>query len=121
MANCFNPHTIHTHIRDRHLWQLIMMPGFEEHMSTFSQEMRALNPVRIVVMEVLVYDMCGRGGGCVLLTTLNHIYFGDNYNFMVEQECLPAIMYVLFVLKDDHMEKWPIHRRSSCFYFQIEF
>ena len=27
-----------------------------------SQEKRALNPVRIVVMEVLVYDMCGRGG-----------------------------------------------------------
>ena len=20
-----------------------------------------------------------------------------------------------------HMEKWPIHRRSSCFFFQIEF
>ena len=40
-----------------------MMPGFEERMSTFSQKMRALNPVRIVVMEVLVYDMCGRGGG----------------------------------------------------------
>ena len=31
--------------------------GFEEHMSTFSQEKRALNPVRIVVMEVLVYDV----------------------------------------------------------------
>ena len=21
----------------------------------------------------------------------------------------------------DHMEKWPIHRRSPCFFFQIEF
>ena len=31
--------------------------GFEEHMITFSQEKRALNPVRIVVMEVLVYDI----------------------------------------------------------------
>ena len=50
--------TIHTHIRDT---QLIMMPGFEERMSTFSQEQRALNPVRIVV--VMVYDMCGRGDG----------------------------------------------------------
>ena len=38
--------------------------GFEEHISAFSQEMRALNPVRIVVMEVLVYDMCGRGCVC---------------------------------------------------------
>ena len=28
--------------------------GFEEHMSTFSQEVRALNPVRIVVMEIHV-------------------------------------------------------------------
>ena len=35
--------------------------GFEERTSTCSQEKRALNPVRIVVMEVLVYDMCGRG------------------------------------------------------------
>ena len=34
--------------------------GFEECTSTFSQEKRALNPVRIVVMEVLVYDMCDR-------------------------------------------------------------
>ena len=37
--------------------------GFEECTSTFSQVKRALNPVRIVVMEVIVYDMCGRGGG----------------------------------------------------------
>ena len=36
------------------------MPGFEERMSTFSQEKWALNPVRIIVMEVLVYDMCGQ-------------------------------------------------------------
>ena len=28
--------------------------GFEERMSTFSQEVRALNPVRIVVMEIYV-------------------------------------------------------------------
>ena len=28
--------------------------GFEERMSTFSQEVRALNPVRIVVMEIRV-------------------------------------------------------------------
>ena len=34
--------------------------GFEEHMSTFSQEVRALNPVRIVVMEIHVagYGLC---------------------------------------------------------------
>ena len=32
--------------------------GFEEHMSTFSQEVRALNPVRIVVMEIHVAG-CG--------------------------------------------------------------
>ena len=38
--------------------------GFEERMSTFSQEMRALNHVRIVVMEILVYDMWPRV--CVL-------------------------------------------------------
>ena len=31
--------------------------GFEERINTFSQEMRVLNPVRIVVMEILVYDM----------------------------------------------------------------
>ena len=35
--------------------------GFEERMSTFSQEMRALNPVRTVVMKVLVYDTWGWG------------------------------------------------------------
>ena len=35
--------------------------GFEERTSTFSQEKKALNPVRIVVMEVIVYDTCGRG------------------------------------------------------------
>ena len=40
--------------------------GFEERMITFSQEKRALNPVRIVVMEVLVYDMCGRGCVCAV-------------------------------------------------------
>ena len=28
-----------------------------------SHEKTVLNSVRIVVMEVLVYDMCGRGGG----------------------------------------------------------
>ena len=38
--------------------------GFDEHMNTFSQEKRALNLVSIVVMEVLVYDMCGRGCVC---------------------------------------------------------
>ena len=38
--------------------------GFEECMSTFSQEMRALNPARIVMMEIYVYDM--RPGVCVL-------------------------------------------------------
>ena len=38
--------------------------GFEECMSTFSQEMRALNPVRIVLMEIYLYDM--RPGVCVL-------------------------------------------------------
>ena len=32
--------------------------GFEEHMSTFSQEVRALNPVRIVMMEIRVAG-CG--------------------------------------------------------------
>ena len=32
--------------------------GFEEHMSTFSQEVRALNPVRIVVTEIHVAG-CG--------------------------------------------------------------
>ena len=32
--------------------------GFEEHMSTFSQEVRTLNPVRIVVMEIRV-ARCG--------------------------------------------------------------
>ena len=32
--------------------------GFEEDMSTFSQEVRALNPVRIVVMEIHVAG-CG--------------------------------------------------------------
>ena len=32
--------------------------GFEEHMSTFSQEVRALNPVRIVVMEIWVGATC---------------------------------------------------------------
>ena len=37
--------------------------GFEECTSTFSQEKRALNPVKIVVMEVLVYYMCRGGGG----------------------------------------------------------
>ena len=35
-------------------------------MSTSSQEKRALNPVRIVVMEVLVYDMCGQGCVCAV-------------------------------------------------------
>ena len=33
--------------------------AFEECTSTFSQEKRALNPERIVVMVALVYDMCG--------------------------------------------------------------
>ena len=44
----------------------VFATGFEEHISTctFSQEKRALNPVRIVEMEVLVYDMCGRGRVC---------------------------------------------------------
>ena len=32
--------------------------GFEEHMSTLSQEVRALNPVRIVLMEIHVAG-CG--------------------------------------------------------------
>ena len=32
--------------------------GFEEHMSTFSQEVRALDPVRIVVIEIHVAG-CG--------------------------------------------------------------
>ena len=32
--------------------------GFEERMSTFSQEVRALNPVRIVVMEIRVGATC---------------------------------------------------------------
>ena len=32
--------------------------GFEEQMSTFSQEVRALNPVRIVMMEIRVAG-CG--------------------------------------------------------------
>ena len=62
MANCFNPHTIHAHIRYRHNHDAFAN-GFEERTRTFSQEKRALNPVRIVVMEVLVYDMCG--WGCV--------------------------------------------------------
>ena len=65
MANCFNPHTIHAHIRYRSTFMAInhdaFATGFEEHMITFSQEKRALNPVRIVVMEVLVYNMCGQG------------------------------------------------------------
>ena len=41
--------------------------GFEKRMSIFSQEMRALLlHVHVVVMEVLVYDMCGWGSlGCV--------------------------------------------------------
>ena len=38
--------------------------GFEERMITFSQEKRALNPVWIVVMEFLVYGMCGPGCVC---------------------------------------------------------
>ena len=38
--------------------------GFEECMSTLSQDMRALNPVRIVLMEIHVYDMWP--GVCVL-------------------------------------------------------
>ena len=37
--------------------------GFEEHISTFSQEVRALNPVRIVVMEIHV-------AGCGLFVSL---------------------------------------------------
>ena len=41
--------------------------GFEECMSTFSQEMRALNHVRIVVMEILVYDMQPRVCVCYAL------------------------------------------------------
>ena len=44
--------------------------GFEERMSTFSQEMRALNHVRIVVMEILVYDM--RPRICVLCFGWSH-------------------------------------------------
>ena len=32
--------------------------GFEERMSTFSHEVRALNPVRIVVMEIWVGATC---------------------------------------------------------------
>ena len=39
--------------------------GFEERMSTFSQEIRALNHVGIVVMEILVYDMQPRVCVCV--------------------------------------------------------
>ena len=48
--------------------------GFEEHMCTFSQKKRALNPVRIVVMEVLVYDMCGRGCVCSHMPGLSETF-----------------------------------------------
>ena len=62
MASCFNVHTTQTH---RYLWQLIMTPLLlalkNDQVSTFNQEKRALNPVRIVVIEFLVYDMCGPG------------------------------------------------------------
>ena len=42
----------------------VLATSFEECMSTFSQELRALNPVRIVLMEIYVYDI--RPGVCVL-------------------------------------------------------
>ena len=58
MADCFNLPTIHA--INHHAFAT----GFEELMSTFSQEKRALNPVRIVVMEFLVYDICGQGCVC---------------------------------------------------------
>ena len=56
MGNCFN-----------HIYSInpdALATGFEERISTFSEEMRALNHVRIVVMEILVYDM--RPRVCVL-------------------------------------------------------
>ena len=50
---------------DKHLWfEGPIIFKDRERTSTFSQEMRALNPVRTVVMEILVYDM--RPRVCVL-------------------------------------------------------
>ena len=68
MANCFTPHIIRTYSHQGQTFVAInpdaFATGFEERMNTFSQEMRALNPVRIVVMEALAYDVCGRGCLC---------------------------------------------------------
>ena len=59
MGNCFN-----------HIYLInpdALATGFEERMSTFSEELRALNHVRIVVMEILVYDMRPRVCVCYAL------------------------------------------------------
>ena len=37
----------------------------------------------------------------------------------LEKNCVLQCVHCGFLVL--HMEKWPIHRRSSCFFFQIEF
>ena len=63
--------------------------GFEEHMSTFSQEVRALNPVRIVVAGCGLCQLVGAMGRAFIVRAyIIFCYFTTNSSFPTLLLCL---------------------------------